>query len=64
MNTLPSIRRWWLLATLALAQLMIALDTTVITIALPSAQSDLGFADSAQEWIRQRASAVAMSCSA
>lgn len=43
--------RWWLLATLALAQLMIALDTTVITIALPSAQADLGFADSARQWI-------------
>ncbi|HEX6344616.1 MFS transporter [Umezawaea sp.] len=44
-------RRWWLLAALAVAQLMIALDTTVITIALPSAQADLGFADSARQWV-------------
>ncbi|MCZ2849843.1 MFS transporter [Modestobacter sp. VKM Ac-2978] len=44
-------RRWWLLTALALAQLMIALDTTVITIALPSAQADLGFADSARQWV-------------
>jgi EmrB/QacA subfamily drug resistance transporter len=46
-----SSRRWWLLAALALAQLMIALDTTVVTIALPSAQAGLGFADSARQWI-------------
>ncbi|WP_220033608.1 MFS transporter [Curtobacterium sp. MCSS17_011] len=51
MTTDVSSRRWWLLAALALAQLMIALDTTVVTIALPSAQADLGFADSARQWI-------------
>lgn len=51
MTTDVASRRWWLLAALALAQLMIALDTTVITIALPSAQTDLGFADSARQWI-------------
>ncbi|WP_309104995.1 MFS transporter [Microbacterium sp.] len=50
--TVPSIaRRWWLLTVLALAQLMIALDTTIVTIALPSAQADLGFPDSSRQWI-------------
>ncbi|MCS7482899.1 MFS transporter [Umezawaea endophytica] len=44
-------KRWWLLTALALAQLMISLDTTVITIALPSVQADLGFADGARQWI-------------
>lgn len=53
-NTLVSpttTRRWWLLAVLALAQLMIALDTTIVTIALPSAQAELGFPDSSRQWI-------------
>ncbi|MFD7311059.1 MFS transporter [Promicromonospora sp. NPDC059942] len=44
-------RRWWLLSVLAIAQLMIALDTTIVTIALPSAQTDLGFPDSSRQWI-------------
>lgn len=30
---------------------MIALDTTIVTIALPSAQAELGFPDSARQWI-------------
>jgi EmrB/QacA subfamily drug resistance transporter len=47
----PPVRRWWLLAALAVAQLMISLDTTIITIALPTAQADLGFADGARQWI-------------
>ena len=38
-------RRWWTLATVALAQLMVVLDSTVVNIALPSAQADLGFSD-------------------
>ncbi|PRY36934.1 DHA2 family efflux MFS transporter permease subunit [Umezawaea tangerina] len=50
-TTAPLPRRWSLLAVLALAQLMIALDTTVITIALPSAQADLGFPDGARQWV-------------
>jgi hypothetical protein len=34
-------RRWWALAVVALAQLMVVLDGTVVTIALPSAQRAL-----------------------
>ncbi len=45
------IRRWWILVTIALAQLMIALDTTVMNIALPSVQKDLHYADADREWI-------------
>jgi MFS family permease len=33
--------RWWVLVVIALAQLMVVLDTTVVTIALPGAQADL-----------------------
>jgi hypothetical protein len=32
-------RRWWILALVAIAQLMVVLDATVVTIALPSARS-------------------------
>ena len=31
-------RRWWILAVLSVAQLMVVLDATVVNIALPSAQ--------------------------
>lgn len=46
-----SSRRWWTLSTVALAQLMIVLDGTVVNIALPSAQADLGFSDGNRQWI-------------
>ncbi len=44
-------RRWKILAFLALAQLMVVLDVTIVNIALPSAQSDLGFGDGDRQWI-------------
>ncbi|MDH2444556.1 MFS transporter [Amnibacterium sp. CER49] len=47
----PSNRRWWTLAVVALAQLMVVLDATVVNIALPSAQADLGFGDGDRQWI-------------
>ena len=46
-----STKRWWILAVLGIAQLMIILDSTVVNIALPTAQMDLGFSDSARQWI-------------
>ena len=46
----PTIR-WWALATLSLIQLMVALDATVINIALPSAQVDLGFTAANRQWL-------------
>ncbi len=44
-------RRWVLMAFVAIAQLMVVLDATIVNIALPSAQADLGFADSDRQWI-------------
>lgn len=44
-------RRWWTLSTVALAQLMVVLDSTVVNIALPSAQADLGFSNGDRQWI-------------
>jgi EmrB/QacA subfamily drug resistance transporter len=44
-------RRWWVLGAVVLAQLMVVLDGTVVNIALPSAQTDLGFSDGDRQWI-------------
>ncbi|GAB2604035.1 MFS transporter [Streptomyces capparidis] len=43
--------RWWVLAIIGLAQLMVVLDATIVNIAMPSAQQDLGFSDSDRQWI-------------
>lgn len=43
--------RWWVLAVLAVAQLMVVLDATVVNIALPAAQQDLGFDDGQRQWV-------------
>ncbi|HEY8588818.1 MAG TPA: MFS transporter [Naasia sp.] len=47
----PATRRWWTLVTVGLAQLMVVLDGTVVNIALPSAQADLGFSDGDRQWV-------------
>ena len=44
-------RRWITLAFVALAQLMIALDATIVSIALPSAQRALGASDAERQWV-------------
>src|SRR4051812_20837007 len=44
-------RRWVILGLIGLAQLMVVLDVTIVNIALPSAQHDLGFSDSGRQWI-------------
>ena len=44
-------RRWTILAILAIAQLMVVLDATIVNIALPSAQRALHFANSDRQWI-------------
>ncbi|GAB2785336.1 MFS transporter [Streptomyces daliensis] len=44
-------RRWLVLAVIAVAQLMVVLDATIVNIALPSAQADLGFSDGDRQWV-------------
>ncbi|WP_316526293.1 MFS transporter [Kitasatospora brasiliensis] len=44
-------RRWWALAVIATAQLMIVLDITIVNIALPSAQRSLGISDADRQWV-------------
>ncbi|MFC3961681.1 MFS transporter [Nocardia jiangsuensis] len=43
--------RWWVLAVIGIAQLMVVLDATVVNIALPAAQADLGFGDGDRQWV-------------
>jgi len=47
----PDPRRWVILAVIAIAQLMIILDASIMNIALPSAQEDLGISSSDLQWI-------------
>lgn len=44
-------RRWWALGVLALTQLVVVLDTTIVTVALPQAQAELGLTDGQRGWI-------------
>ncbi|MGD8193274.1 MFS transporter [Herbiconiux sp. P18] len=46
-----STRRWWALAVLALTELVVVLDTTIVTIALPQAQLEIGLTDVQRQWI-------------
>ncbi|MET7536032.1 MFS transporter [Streptomyces sp. NPDC005349] len=48
---LPDPRRWWALCVLGLAQLMILLDSTIVNVALPSMQTELGMADGDRPWV-------------
>ncbi|WP_445151521.1 MFS transporter [Baekduia sp. Peel2402] len=43
--------RWAVLALLGVAQLMVVLDSTIVNIALPSAQEDLGFSTENRQWV-------------
>jgi EmrB/QacA subfamily drug resistance transporter len=44
-------RRWTILGVIAVAQLMVVLDATIVNIALPSAQKALHFTDANRQWI-------------
>ncbi|MET7903058.1 MFS transporter [Streptomyces sp. NPDC005336] len=44
-------RRWKALIFIALAQLMVVLDATIVNIALPSAQADLNISDGNKQWV-------------
>ncbi|MFB7499406.1 MFS transporter [Streptomyces sp. NPDC056161] len=47
----PDANRWKALVFIALAQLMVVLDATIVNIALPSAQTDLGISDANRQWV-------------
>ena len=44
-------RRWSILAVVVLAQLMVVLDASIVTIALPSAQKALGISVANRQWV-------------
>jgi EmrB/QacA subfamily drug resistance transporter len=44
-------RRWLAVVVIAVAQLMVALDATIVNIALPSAQHSIGFDDGDRQWV-------------
>ena len=43
--------RWAVLAVVGVAQLMVVLDATIVTIAIPSAQKALHFSTESRQWI-------------
>jgi MFS family permease len=43
--------RWIALVVLCVGMLMIVLDATIVNVALPSIQSDLGFSQSSLAWV-------------
>jgi EmrB/QacA subfamily drug resistance transporter len=47
----PDPKRWLALGVIAVAQLMIVLDASIVNIALPSAQRDLDISDADRQWV-------------
>src|SRR4029078_5448018 len=47
----PDPRRWLSVAVIAVAQLMVVLDATIVNIALPSAQKALDISTADRQWI-------------
>jgi EmrB/QacA subfamily drug resistance transporter len=47
----PDPRRWGILAVVVVAQLMVVLDASIVTIALPSAQHALGISVANRQWV-------------
>ncbi|SHG27721.1 drug resistance transporter, EmrB/QacA subfamily [Jatrophihabitans endophyticus] len=50
-DTAQDPHRWLILAVVGVAQLMVVLDATIVNIALPSAQRDLGFSIDDRQWV-------------
>src|SRR6187397_279337 len=51
MSNLDSRTRWLALYVLCLGDLMIVLDVTIVGVALPSIQTDLGFSETSLAWV-------------
>ena len=51
LSTEPDPRRWKALMVIAIAQLMVVLDASIVNIALPSIQEDLGISDADRQWV-------------
>ena len=51
MDTAPDPRRWFALIVIAIAQLMVILDASIVNIALPQAQADLNISMENRQWV-------------
>ncbi|HEV2811692.1 MAG TPA: MFS transporter [Solirubrobacteraceae bacterium] len=47
----PDPRRWWILAALSLALLVIGVDNTILNVAIPTIEGDLGATTGQMQWI-------------
>lgn len=50
-STGPDPKRWLALAVIAVTQLMVVLDASIVNVAMPSAQADLGITDADRQWL-------------
>ena len=50
-HSAPATRRWWALGLIAAAQFMVIMDTSIIGVALPQMQADLGFTQQNLSWV-------------
>ena len=50
-SAVPTTKRWWALTWIAITQLMMVVVSTVMNIAVPSAQQDLGLSDTQRQWV-------------
>ncbi|KQQ90014.1 MFS transporter [Arthrobacter sp. Leaf137] len=50
-RTAPTRGKWWALVFLALAQFMVVLDGTIVNLALPRLQAEMGISDSTRAWV-------------
>jgi len=50
-SSTPDPRRWLALTVLGVAYLMVVLDVSIVNVALPSIQSDLGFSPEDLQWV-------------
>lgn len=44
-------KRWWALAVISIATLIVVLDATIVNVALPHAQADLNISDANRQWM-------------
>jgi EmrB/QacA subfamily drug resistance transporter len=50
-RNVPDPHRWWALALLCGAFFMVVLDATIVFVALPSIQADVGFSEQGLQWV-------------